>query len=119
MFMRSDPVISASRGGACGRPSVPVDHRLPVRDPHRTGGLDLQTGHGHDYRSPASPIFKARSEVILEWRSADYHRAAAARAKGLLAEATTPWLKQQLADAVARHEQIATEIERTTEPDAG
>ena len=119
MFRRSDPVISASRGGACGRPSVAVDHRLPVRDPHRTGGLNPQTGHGNDYRPPASPMFSARSEVILEWRSADYHRAAAARAKGLLAEATTRWLKEQLADAVARHEQIAAEIERTTEPDAG
>ena len=119
MFMRSDPVISASRGGACGRPSVARDHRPPVRDPHRTGGLNPQTGHGNDYRSPASPIFTARSEVILEWRSADYHRAAAARAKGLLAEATTRWLKEHLADAVARHEQVAAEIERTTEPDAG
>jgi hypothetical protein len=95
VFRRSDPVISASRRRACGRPSVAVDHRLPVRDPHRTGGLNPQTGHGNDYRPPASPIFRGRSEVILEWRSADYHRAAAARAKGLLAEATTRWQRRE------------------------
>jgi hypothetical protein len=35
---------------------------------------------------------------VLERRSAAYHRAAAARARRLLAEATTPWVKEQLAD---------------------
>src|SRR5215468_3436118 len=119
MFRRSDPVISASRGGACGRPSVAVDHRLPVRDPHRTGGLNPQTGHGNDYRSPASPIFRARSEVILEWRSADYHRAAAARAKGLLAETTTRRLKEHLTQAVVGHELVAAAIESASDRDAG
>jgi len=33
--------------------------------------------------------------------SAAYHRAAAARARGLLVEATTPWFKEQLAAAIA------------------
>jgi len=55
---------------------------------------------------------------VLERRSAAYHRAAAARARRLRAEATTPWSKEYLAEAVARHEQIAAEIERTSEPDA-
>jgi hypothetical protein len=119
MFRRSDPVISASRGDACGRPTVARDRRLCFRDTHRTAGLNPQTGHGNDYRPPASPIFRTRSEVILEWRSTDYHRAAAARARGLLAEATTPWLKQRLADTVARHEQIAAAIETASDPDAG
>jgi hypothetical protein len=54
----------------------------------------------------------------LEGRSAAYHRAAAARARRLLAEATTPWVKEQLAAAVANHEQIAGEIERALETDA-
>jgi len=38
------------------------------------------------------------------------------RAQRLLAEATTRWLKEQLADEVARHEQIAEEIEIAAEP---
>jgi hypothetical protein len=45
-----------------------------------------------------------------------YHRAAAARARRLLAEATTRWLKEQLAYEVKRHEQILAQIERTPEP---
>jgi hypothetical protein len=66
----------------------------------------------------ASPTFRTRLEVILERRSADYHRAAAARAGGLMAEAMTRWLKEHLSDAVVRHEQIAPAIERASEPDA-
>ena len=54
---------------------------------------------------------------VLERRSAAYYRAAAARARRLRAEATTPWSKEYLAEAVARHEQIAAEVERTSEPD--
>jgi hypothetical protein len=61
-------------------------------------------------------FFRTRSEVILEWKSADYHRAAAARVRGLLAEATTRWLKEHLDDAIARHEQVAAEVERASEP---
>ena len=53
----------------------------------------------------------------MEQRSAAYHRAAAARARGLRAEATTPWLKERLENAIAQHEQIAAEIERASEPD--
>ena len=56
--------------------------------------------------------------AVLERRSAAYHRAAAARARRLRAEATTAWSKEYLAEAVARHEQIAAEVERTSEPDA-
>jgi hypothetical protein len=50
--------------------------------------------------------------------SAAYHRAAAARARRLRAEATTRWLKEHLEEAIARHEQIAEEMERAYEPDA-
>jgi hypothetical protein len=56
--------------------------------------------------------------AVLERRSAAYHRAAAAQARRLRAEATTAWSKEYLTEAVARHEQIAAEIERTSEPDA-
>jgi hypothetical protein len=54
---------------------------------------------------------------VLERRSAAYHRAAAARARRLLAEATTPWVKEQLAEAMERHDHIAAEIDRASEPD--
>jgi hypothetical protein len=59
----------------------------------------------------------------LEWwslstQSAEYHRSAAARARKLRADATTRWLKEHLEDEIARHEQIAEEIERASEPDA-
>src|ERR1700758_4633739 len=53
----------------------------------------------------------------MEYRSAQYHRAAAARARRLLAEATTPWVKQQLSEAIERHDQIVAEIERASGPD--
>jgi hypothetical protein len=62
------------------------------------------------------PFLRMRSEWrSLEYRSAAYHRAAAARARRLLSEATTRWLKEQLADAIARHEEIAAVIERASE----
>jgi hypothetical protein len=54
----------------------------------------------------------------LERRNAEYHRAAAARARNLRADATTRWLKEHLEQAIARHEQIAEEVERVSEPDA-
>jgi len=58
--------------------------------------------------------------VIIGIQVGGAHRAAAARARRLLAEAATRWLKEQLADKVARHEQIAEEIDRASElgPDA-
>jgi hypothetical protein len=51
----------------------------------------------------------------VEKRSVAYHRAAATRARWLREEATTRPLKDQLADTIAQHEQIAEEIERATE----
>ena len=54
----------------------------------------------------------------MEQRAAAYHRAAAARARKLRAEATTRWLKEHLEEAIARHEQIAEEIDRVSDPDA-
>jgi len=56
--------------------------------------------------------------VVLEWRSVAYHRAAAARARRLMAEATTRWLRECLARTVAGHEQIAAAIERASDLDA-
>jgi hypothetical protein len=53
----------------------------------------------------------------MELTSAEYHRAAAARAQRLRAEAATQWLKAHLDEAIARYEKIAEEIERASEPD--
>jgi hypothetical protein len=54
----------------------------------------------------------------LKQRLAAYYRAAAARGRRLLTEATTPWLKELLGAEIARHEQIAEEIERSPDPGA-
>jgi hypothetical protein len=51
----------------------------------------------------------------VERKSATYHRAEAARARSLLAEATTPRLKEHLEAAIARHEQIAAKVENASE----
>ena len=52
----------------------------------------------------------------MSTQSAEYHRAAAARARKLRADATTRWLKERLEDEIAQHEQIAEEIERASDP---
>jgi hypothetical protein len=52
----------------------------------------------------------------LDYKSAEHHRAAAARARRLRGEATTRRVKEQLQDEIAQHEQIAEEIERASEP---
>jgi len=57
--------------------------------------------------------------VVLEWRSATYHRAAAARARRLLSETTTRGLKEHLTQAAVGHEQVAAAIETASDPDAG
>ena len=54
----------------------------------------------------------------MDYKSADFHRAAAARARRLRGEATTRRLKEQLEDTIAQHEQIVAEIERASEPSA-
>jgi hypothetical protein len=55
----------------------------------------------------------------LKQRLATYYRAAAARGRRLLTAATTPWLKEHLGTEIARHEQIAEEIERASAPGEG
>src|SRR5438034_11307437 len=78
-----------------------------------------EAGERNGERPPGvSDCENAKGAVSMEQRSAAYHRAAAARARRLRADATTRWLKEQLEDAIARHEQIAAEIERASEPDA-
>ena len=82
------------------------------------GGGSIEAGENRDTSSRALPIWRMHSRwQSMEHRSAEYHRAAAARARRLLAEATTPWVKQQLAEAIERHDHIAAEIERASKPD--
>ena len=54
----------------------------------------------------------------MEQRNAEHHRVAAARARKLRAEATTRWLKDHLEGEIARHEQIAEEIEKASMAEA-
>jgi hypothetical protein len=51
----------------------------------------------------------------VEKSSVAYHRAAAARARKLRAEATTRWLKERLEGEIAWHDQKLEEIERECE----
>jgi hypothetical protein len=53
----------------------------------------------------------------LEQKSLDYHKAAAVRARKLLADATTPWLKGWLRAQISRYERTIAEIE-TASPDS-
>ncbi len=49
---------------------------------------------------------------------AEYYRAAAARARSLERDATTPRVKQHLRELIDRYERLAGEVERTSEKDA-
>jgi hypothetical protein len=51
---------------------------------------------------------------LLEEEPADYYRAAATRARKWLAEATTPRLKQQLRELIARCEDAAAKVARAS-----
>jgi len=53
--------------------------------------------------------------MTLEQQSAAHYHAAAKRARRLLAEATTPSVKERLGEEAARYEQIARKIERAFE----
>ena len=49
---------------------------------------------------------------------AAYYRAAAANARRLLTGATSPWLKERLGAEISRCDQIAEEIERSSQVDS-
>ncbi len=52
---------------------------------------------------------------LLEEEPADYYRTAAARARKLLAEATTPRLKQHLRQLIALCEEVAAKVASASE----
>jgi hypothetical protein len=100
-----DPFRRCDAGARlCG----PVVYRLQDRDAWRV--FRVRWG----MNMAVTDFWDAVEVAVLERRSAAYHRAAAARARRLRAEATTAWSKEYLTEAVARHEQIAAEIERTS-----
>jgi hypothetical protein len=96
----------------CRRHPLACDDHLCVRHTHGMGGVNPAGWGAIDFEN-------ALECGQLEDRSLEYHRAAAARARRLLAEATTSWVKQQLADTIVRHEQMATQGELASVPDAG
>ena len=52
----------------------------------------------------------------VKQRLASYYRAAAARGRGLLTRATTPWVREQLAAEIAQCDRMVEEIEGAAEP---
>ena len=67
--------------------------------------MAIEAGYVNEISHPESP-----EEV-----SVAYYRTAAARARRLQAEATTPRLKQYLGEVIARCERLAGEVESASE----
>lgn len=59
----------------------------------------------------------------VEWEQkqepAEYYRAAAARARALVQDATTPRVKRHLLELIDRYDRLAGEVERTAEKGPG
>ncbi len=59
----------------------------------------------------------------LDWEQkqepAEYYRAAAARARALERDATTPRVKRHLRDLIDRYDRLAGQVERAAEPEPG
>jgi hypothetical protein len=91
-----------------------------VYRPARLFRPDRDTGRRHLATAATGCACCDTSSELSDWRleqqPASYYRAAAARARRLLAEATTRGLKEHLGEEVARYEQLAEEIERVSEP---
>ena len=100
---RSADAASPDHPEATWRTFVPVPRALAVKQISPPGVADFGEG--------------CLEGVVIVMQSAEYHRAAAARVRKLRADATTRWLKEHLEDEIVRHEQIAEEIERVSDPD--
>jgi hypothetical protein len=74
-------------------------------------------------QSPAEPHPTVPAGNSVEWEQkqepAEYYRAAAARARALEQDATTPRVKQHLRDLISRYDRLAGEVERTAESEPG
>lgn len=60
---------------------------------------------------------RAGTEWTPSQQPVEYYRAAAARARSLEQDATTPRVKQHLRELIDRYERLAGEVERTSEKD--
>ncbi|MGH7030356.1 MAG: hypothetical protein ACREE9_11515 [Stellaceae bacterium] len=71
--------------------------------------------------SESPPATPAGNSVEWEQKQepAEYYRAAAARARALEQDATTPRVKQHLRELISRYDRLAGEVERTTESEPG
>lgn len=71
--------------------------------------------------SESPPTAPAGNSVEWEQKQepAEYYRAAAARARALEQDATTPRVKQHLRELISRYDRLAGEVERTTESEPG
>ncbi len=65
--------------------------------------------------SPAAPRPGGAAEWEQKQEPAEYYRAAAARARALEQDATTPRVKQHLRELIDRYDRLAGEVERTAE----
>ncbi len=72
---------------------------------------------------PGEPHTAVPAGNGAEWEQkqepAEYYRAAAARARALEQDATTPRVKQHLRDLISRYDRLAGEVERTAESEPG
>ncbi|HEY3912074.1 MAG TPA: hypothetical protein VGM07_19615 [Stellaceae bacterium] len=69
----------------------------------------------------SAPASQASNSVEWEQKQepAEYYRAAAARARALEQDATTPRVKQHLRELISRYDRLAGEVERTAENEPG
>lgn len=69
------------------------------------------------------PRAVAAGGSAVEWEQkqepAEYYRAAAARARALVQDATTPRVKRHLRELIDRYDRLAGEIERTADSEPG
>jgi hypothetical protein len=72
-------------------------------------------------RGESRSISTAGSAVDWEQKQepAEYYRAAAARARALEQDATTPRVKRHLRDLIDRYDRLAGQVERTAESEPG
>jgi len=72
-------------------------------------------------QEPQSSVTGGGGPVDWEQKQepAEYYRAAAARARALVQDATTPRVKRHLHELIDRYERLAGEVERTSEREPG
>jgi hypothetical protein len=72
-------------------------------------------------RLPQEPHTSGGGAVEWEQKQepAEYYRAAAARARTLVQDATTPRVKRHLRELIDRYDRLAGEVERTAEKEPG